>query len=142
MKQIPGTTSAGVSRLMISSWAVFVTAGSRHYISVATHRALPAFFSRDVLFICDYVMKEHGIMVINPFGPRDATRKGLARLIAMIPESPVKMVCGVDYVMDYPLLGKTGTSAHWLKSRAGSKVFFSADAVPDALLPAHAIRSR
>jgi hypothetical protein len=33
-----------VSRLMISSWAVFVTAGSRHYISVATHRALPAFF--------------------------------------------------------------------------------------------------
>ena len=44
MKQIPGTNSAGVSRSMISSWAVFVTAGSRHYISVATHRALPAFF--------------------------------------------------------------------------------------------------
>ncbi len=61
-----------------------------------------SFFLRDVLFIGDYVMKEHGIMVINPSGPRDATRKGLARLIAMIPESPVKMVCGVDYVMDYP----------------------------------------
>jgi hypothetical protein len=40
-------------------------------------------------------------MVINPFGPLDATRKGLARLIAMIPEHPVRIVCGVDYVMDY-----------------------------------------
>jgi len=47
-------------------------------------------------------MKEQEKMLINPYGPMDATRKGLARLIAMIPERPVTTVCGVDYVMDYP----------------------------------------
>ena len=60
------------------------------------------YFFNDVLIICDYVMKEQGKMVINPYGPVDATRKGLDRLIAMIPEHPVSMVCGVDYVMVYP----------------------------------------
>jgi hypothetical protein len=38
------------------------------------------------VFIGDYVMKEQGKMGINPYGPLDATRKGLARLISMIPE--------------------------------------------------------
>jgi len=47
-------------------------------------------------------MIKQGIMVINPFDPRDATRKGLAWLIAMIPECMVTIVCGVDYFMDYP----------------------------------------
>jgi hypothetical protein len=46
-------------------------------------------------------MKKQGKLVINPFGPGDATRNGLTRLIALIPEHPVTTVCGVDYVMDY-----------------------------------------
>jgi hypothetical protein len=40
-------------------------------------------------------------MILNPYGPRDATREGLARLIGQIPDHPVSLVCGVDYVMDY-----------------------------------------
>jgi glyoxylase-like metal-dependent hydrolase (beta-lactamase superfamily II) len=73
-----------------------------HAVHLGGHTpGFTCYFFRDVLFICDYVMKEQGIMVINPFGPLDATRKGLARLIAMIPEHPVRIVCGVDYVMDY-----------------------------------------
>jgi len=60
------------------------------------------YFFRDVLFVCDYVLKEREKMVINPYGPQDATMKGLVRLIDFIPERPVTIVCGVDYVMDYP----------------------------------------
>lgn len=59
------------------------------------------YFFRDVLFICDYVLKAGADMILNPYGPRDATREGLARLIGQIPDHPVSLVCGVDYVMDY-----------------------------------------
>ena len=41
-------------------------------------------------------------MILNPYGPRNATREGLAQLIVKIPDYPVSTVCGVDYVMDYP----------------------------------------
>ena len=77
--------------------------GGLHAVHLGGHTpGFTCYFFNDVLFICDYVMKEQGKMVINPYGPREATRKGLARLLALIPERPVTTVCGVDYVMDYP----------------------------------------
>jgi len=60
------------------------------------------FVFRDILFICDYVMKGKGKMILNPYGPRTATRDGLVQLMGQIPDYPVSMVCGVDYVIDYP----------------------------------------
>lgn len=60
------------------------------------------YFFRDVLFICDYVMKAQGKMILNPYGPRTATHDGLVQLMRQIPAYPVSMVCGVDYVIDYP----------------------------------------
>jgi hydroxyacylglutathione hydrolase len=74
-----------------------------HAVHLGGHTpGFTCYFFKEVVFICDYVLKERGKLVINPFGPRDATTQGLARLIAMIPERPVTTVCGVDYVMDYP----------------------------------------
>jgi hydroxyacylglutathione hydrolase len=60
------------------------------------------YFFRDVLFICDYVMREGGKMALNPYGPRMKTKEGLVRLLEHVPDYPVSTVCGVDYVMDYP----------------------------------------
>jgi hydroxyacylglutathione hydrolase len=76
--------------------------GGLHAVHLGGHTpGFTCYFFNDVLFICDYVMKEQGKMVINPYGPLDPTRKGLARLITLIPERPVTTVCGVDYIMDY-----------------------------------------
>jgi hydroxyacylglutathione hydrolase len=57
---------------------------------------------QDVLFICDYVIREHGAIILNPYGPEDDTRSGLATLLAHLRDCPVSTVCGVDYVMSYP----------------------------------------
>ena len=73
-----------------------------HAVHLGGHTpGFTCYFFDELLFICDYVMKKQGKLVINPFGPGDATRNGLTRLIALIPEHPVTTVCGVDYVMDY-----------------------------------------
>ncbi|MGD1004891.1 MAG: rubredoxin-like domain-containing protein [Methanoregulaceae archaeon] len=60
------------------------------------------YFFGDVLFICDYVIKEHGKWSINPYGPENETRSGLKKLLSLLIERPVKTVCGVDYVMSFP----------------------------------------
>jgi hydroxyacylglutathione hydrolase len=56
----------------------------------------------EVLFICDYVIRESDAMVINPYGPEEETRFGLAALFDHLRGHPVSVVCGVDYVMNYP----------------------------------------
>jgi hypothetical protein len=55
-----------------------------------------------MLFICDYVLKMQGKMILNPYGPGTTTQEGLAQLLGHMTDYPVSKVCGVDYVMDYP----------------------------------------
>ena len=74
-----------------------------HAVHIGGHTpGFTCYFFRDVLFICDYVMKDGGKMALNPFGPRTETKEGLVRLLEHIPDYLVSTVCGVDYVMDYP----------------------------------------
>lgn len=74
-----------------------------HAVHIGGHTpGFTCYFFRDVLFICDYVMKDGGKMALNPYGPPAATQEGLVRLLRQIPDYPVSTVCGVDYVMDYP----------------------------------------
>jgi len=74
-----------------------------HAIHLGGHTpGFTCYFFRDVLFICDYVIKEQGGMILNPYGPCNATREGLAKLLGQIPDYPVSTVCGIDYVIDYP----------------------------------------
>lgn len=74
-----------------------------HAVHLGGHTpGFTCYFFNEVLFICDYVLKKQAKLVINPFGPLNATTEGLGRLIEMIQKRPVSIVCGVDYVMDYP----------------------------------------
>ena len=74
-----------------------------HAVHIGGHTpGFTCYFFRDVLFICDYVMKDGGKMALNPYGPRMKTKEGLVRLLEHIPDYPVSTVCGVDYVIDYP----------------------------------------
>jgi hydroxyacylglutathione hydrolase len=73
-----------------------------HAVHIGGHTpGFTCYFFRDVLFICDYIMKVHGKMVLNPYGPHGATKAGLGILMGQIPDYPVSTVCGVDYVIDY-----------------------------------------
>jgi hydroxyacylglutathione hydrolase len=74
-----------------------------HAVHIGGHTpGFTCYIFRDVLFICDYVMVERNMMVLNPYGPPAATKEGLATLIGQIPDYPVSTICGVDYVMDSP----------------------------------------
>jgi hydroxyacylglutathione hydrolase len=81
--------------------------GGLHAMHLGGHTpGFTCYFFREVLFICDYVMREKGAMILNPYGPRSATREGLVYLMGQIKDFPVSTVCGVDYIMDYPLWEK------------------------------------
>jgi hydroxyacylglutathione hydrolase len=63
------------------------------------------YFFRDCLLICDYLLFREGRMVFNPYGPAGETLARGQRILALLQERPTppNWVCGVNYVMEYPL---------------------------------------
>jgi hypothetical protein len=53
------------------------------------------------LFICDYVLLRNQKLMLNPYGPFEATVEGAKNLIISIKNKELNEVCGVNYVMDY-----------------------------------------
>ncbi|MFX0023392.1 MAG: MBL fold metallo-hydrolase [Candidatus Hermodarchaeota archaeon] len=53
------------------------------------------------LFICDYVLLRNQKLILNPYGPSEATLEGAKKLIISIKNKDLNEVCGVNYVMDY-----------------------------------------
>ncbi len=54
------------------------------------------------LFICDYVFVKPGDMKFNPYGPQLQTRKNAARITEIAQQKEIKVVCGYNYVEEYP----------------------------------------
>ncbi|WP_041356117.1 MBL fold metallo-hydrolase [Nitrosococcus halophilus] len=59
-----------------------------------------AYFFGNVLFACDYAFPPGPRMRLNPFGPRNATRKCGARLLELVANRKPSVVCGYNYVAD------------------------------------------
>ena len=55
----------------------------------------------DTLLICDYVFIKEGKMLYNPFGPVKDTREGGRKLMSIIRNRNINMVCGYNYVVDF-----------------------------------------
>lgn len=53
------------------------------------------------LFICDYVLLRNQNLILNPYGPSEATLLGAKNMIISIKNKDLNEVCGVNYVMDY-----------------------------------------
>ncbi len=53
------------------------------------------------LFVCDYALLRNHKLILNPYGPFEATLEGAKRLIIFIKNKEINEVCGVNYVMDY-----------------------------------------
>ncbi len=59
----------------------------------------------DVIFVCDYVFfrdGNHGTR-LNPFGSERDTRQGLRRILDTAEDRAVRLVCGYDYVTEFPV---------------------------------------
>ncbi|WP_299492320.1 rubredoxin-like domain-containing protein [Acaryochloris sp. IP29b_bin.137] len=54
-----------------------------------------------VLFICDYAFPPGPRMRLNPFGPQDEVRNRAARILQVIDERPIEIVCGFNYVTEF-----------------------------------------
>ena len=55
----------------------------------------------DVLFACDYVFAKADPVKFNPFGPREETLAGGARLRELLDGQEIQTVCGQNYVESY-----------------------------------------
>lgn len=55
----------------------------------------------EVLFICDYVFLKEGGMIFNPYGPRDETIAGGAKIRNLVAGRNLKIICGYNYVTDF-----------------------------------------
>lgn len=61
------------------------------------------YFYDDILFICDYVFLDDGVMKFNPFGPLDKTILGGHTIIKLLQGRTIRTVCGYNAVTDYPV---------------------------------------
>ncbi len=61
-----------------------------------------AYIDDDALFICDYIFGFGPDMKLNVFGNPDEIRAGILRLLDVIGERQLSVVCGYNYVTNYP----------------------------------------
>lgn len=53
------------------------------------------------LFICDYAFPPGKSMKLNPFGPRNKTRKRAARILEIVSQRSLEVVCGYNFTTDF-----------------------------------------
>ncbi|MFX1337879.1 MAG: MBL fold metallo-hydrolase [Promethearchaeota archaeon] len=56
----------------------------------------------DILFVCDYLIPKKGNFIFNPYGPSKNTIEGAIKLKKIIEPRNISIVCGYNYVLDYP----------------------------------------
>jgi hypothetical protein len=56
----------------------------------------------DVLFVCDYLIPHNDSFIFNPYGPSKNTTDGAKKLKKIIEANEITMVCGYNYVLDFP----------------------------------------
>ena len=54
-----------------------------------------------VLFICDYVYPPGPSMQFNPFGPKNKTRKRASRILDLVSERSLDVVCGYNFITEF-----------------------------------------
>jgi len=60
-----------------------------------------SYIYKTVLFICDYAFPPGSHMRLNPYGPRDETMVGAKKIINLIAETPIDLVCGYNYIAEF-----------------------------------------
>ena len=56
---------------------------------------------RKVLFICDYAFPPGPSMQFNPFGPKNETRKRASRILDIVSERSLEVVCGYNFITEF-----------------------------------------
>ena len=56
---------------------------------------------KQVLFICDYAFPSGPSMQFNPYGPKNKTRKRAARILDLVSERSLDLVCGYNFVTEF-----------------------------------------
>lgn len=54
-----------------------------------------------VLFICDYAYPPGPSMQFNPYGPKNKTRKRASRILDLVSERSLDIVCGYNFFTDF-----------------------------------------
>ncbi len=60
------------------------------------------YIHRDVLFVCDYAFPPGPKMQLNPHGPKKDTLTGAKRILEIVKDRKLEIVCGYNYISRFP----------------------------------------